>query len=331
MFYLRWLAREWTARRRQGMSMPRISIPCALCLLLPLLSLGSVVLGMPWWLLPIGVLVILVASVVVAEVDRRRKDRRVMCCDCGHQWVWRQGEMHGCWECGSPNVCAKALAESRIAAARQAAEQRSVDQSSALRPWDGVSPSTPAHVSSKHEVQENVKPPRRTGLLIGTIVAVLLVVAVLGVLAFKGVLFGPSEAEEAASIFRHRATFGLEFDHLRVGREGVGATRCENIEFDVKKTDSLVSPIVGVISYKEVPVQPSDTYEYSNYILHYVWHDGKWAFSKGTRVRVWVTLVAIHGGEKEYKLKEYKEVPSPAEDVLYEPPAPARAFSDSKE
>lgn len=74
--------------------------------------------------------------------------------------------------------------------------------------------------------------------------------------------------------------------------------RIEDVKFDVKRTDSLIAPIVGIVSFKQItevsPTFPSKAEaegtrlvnnsippRRDSVVLHYVYRDAKWQFRSG--------------------------------------------------
>lgn len=63
--------------------------------------------------------------------------------------------------------------------------------------------------------------------------------------------------------------------------------RCSEFKYDVKKTDSLVTPIVGVLTFKvgEKPDLAAEIHRYQ-----FSFHNGRWTFDSGV-VSVWAPSI----------------------------------------
>jgi hypothetical protein len=74
----------------------------------------------------------------------------------------------------------------------------------------------------------------------------------------------------------------------------------EVADYDVKKTDSLVSPIVGLINFSTthpIPFAPDET-STMNLQMVFGWKDGKWSFEKLLNTQNGKDFTNLAGGEE---------------------------------
>lgn len=109
--------------------------------------------------------------------------------------------------------------------------------------------------------------------------ATLLILAVVAICYFAGVFDKKPVPRDPLADFK---TLVSKVSTFQVERDGAEDYRSEGVTYDVQKTDSLVSPYLGTLSYTQAG--PYDKHEYQ---LLFAWQEGKWVFKSGTET--WIS------------------------------------------
>jgi hypothetical protein len=77
-----------------------------------------------------------------------------------------------------------------------------------------------------------------------------------------------------------RGIANLEQRKSKLFTKCTGSADCVVIKYDIKKTDSLVMPIVGIVNVKETPFTLSTKASATKHDFQFAYQDGKWTLEK---------------------------------------------------